>query len=114
MDASKNMTNAVLYKVIFLNHGKVYELYAGGVTSSGLYGFIEISDLQFSEEGVLIDPAEDRIREEFSESEVLHLPMHSVVRIEQVKKRGQCKIRDRESGEKVTPFPLMGQRKTDN
>lgn len=107
------MPKKVLYKVIFLNHGKVYELYADGVTSSGLYGFIEISGLQFSEEGVVIDPTEDRIREEFADSEVLHIPMHSVLRVEQVKTRGQNKIRDRETGEKVTQFPLPGQRKTD-
>jgi len=108
------MSKAILYKVIFLNHGKVYELFASGVTSSGLYGFVEISELQFSDEGVVIDPTEDRIREEFADSEVLHLPMHSVLRVEQVKARGQCKIRDRETGEKVTPFPLMGQRKSDS
>lgn len=107
------MSKKVLYKVLFLNHGKVYELYADGVTSSGLYGFIEISGLQFNDEGVVIDPTEDRIREEFADSEVLHVPMHSVLRVEQVKTRGQNKIRDRESGEKVTPFPLPGQRKTD-
>ncbi len=107
------MAKKVLYKVIFLNHGKVYELYADGVTSSGLYGFIEISGLQFSDDGVVIDPTEERIREEFAESEVLHIPMHGVLRVEQVKTRGQNKIRDRETGEKIAQFPLPGHRKTD-
>jgi hypothetical protein len=32
--------------------------------------------------------------------------MHSIVRVEQVAKKGQAVIRDRESGEKVTPFPI--------
>ncbi len=107
------MSKTLLYKIIFLNHGKVYELFAGGVTSSGLYGFIEICDLQFSLEGMVIDPTEERIREEFADSEVLHIPMHNVIRVEQVKARGLCKIRDRETGEKVTMLPVMGQRKTD-
>jgi len=36
----------------------------------------------------------------------MYLPMHSVLRIDRVEKRGQSKIRDREPGEKVTPLPL--------
>ena len=50
--------------------------------------------------------AEERMREEFAGVRTLHLPMHAVLRIEEVEKRGTCMIRDRESGEKVTPFPL--------
>ena len=41
------MATKALYKVIFLNHGKVYELYSESVGTSGLWGFIEISELVF-------------------------------------------------------------------
>lgn len=95
-----------LYKVIFLNHGKVYELYAAGAVSSGLYGFIEVSGLIFADDDkIVVDPTEERMRDEFAGVKSLHLPMHAVIRIEEVEKRGACKIRDSESGEKVTPFP---------
>jgi hypothetical protein len=101
------MAEKRLYKIIFLNQGKVYELYSEGVTSSGLWGFIEVSDLVFeSGEGLVVDPTEERMRQEFESARVLHLPIQSVLRVEEVDKRGQCLIRDRESGEKVTPFPL--------
>ena len=43
------MADKRLYKIIFLNQGKVYELFSEGVTSSGLWGFIEVSDLVFEE-----------------------------------------------------------------
>ena len=56
--------------------------------------------------GLVVDPTEERMRDEFAGTKILHLPMHSVVRIEEVEKRGTCLIRDRESGEKITPFPL--------
>jgi hypothetical protein len=46
------------------------------------------------------------MRREFEHASVLHLPIQSVLRVEEVAKRGQCLIRDRESGEKVTPFPV--------
>ena len=38
---------------------------------------------------------------------MLHLPMQSVLRVEEVARRGQLSIRDAGSGERVvTPFPL--------
>lgn len=97
-----------LYKVTFHNHGRVYELYARHVASSTLWGFTEVGELVFDlREGVLVDPAEERLRGEFADTRVLHLPMQSVIRIEQVAKKGQSAIRDAASGEKVvTPFPL--------
>jgi len=101
------MADKTLYKIIFLNQGKVYELYSQGVSSSGLWGFIEVSDLVFETgEGLVVDPTEEKMRQEFETAKVLHLPIQSVLRVEEVEKRGQCLIRDRESGEKVTPFPV--------
>jgi len=101
------MSTKSLFKVIFLNQGKVYELYARGVVSSGLWGFVEISDLVFETgEGMVVDPTEEKMRDEFSGARVLHLPIQSVLRVEEVERRGQCRIRDRQSGENVTPFPL--------
>jgi hypothetical protein len=101
------MAKKRLYKIIFLNQGKVYELFSESVASSGLWGFVEVSDLVFdSAEGLVVDPTEERMKQEFANARVLHLPIQSVLRVEEVDKRGQCLIRDRESGEKVTPFPL--------
>ena len=97
-----------LYKVTFLNHGKVYELYARQVASGGLWGFTEVADLVFDvRDGVLVDPTEERLRDEFGNTRVLHLPMQSIVRIEEVEKKGQSAIRDATTGEAVvTPFPM--------
>ena len=101
------MADKKLYKIVFLNSGKVYELYSEGVSTSGLWGFIEVSDLVFdTADGLVVDPTEEKMRQEFEHASVLHLPIQSVLRIEEVAKRGQCLIRDRESGEKVTPFPV--------
>jgi hypothetical protein len=97
-----------LYKISFLNHGKVYELFCTNVSTSDLLGFVEATDLVFdSKDSVVVDPTEEKVRDEFEGVEVLHLPMHSVLRVEQVAKKGQAVIRDRESGEKVTPFPIQ-------
>lgn len=97
-----------LYKVTFLNHGKIYELYARSVGSGSLWGFTEIAELVFDvHEGVVVDPTEERLRDEFGNTRVLHLPMQSVLRIEEVEKKGQSAIRDAGTGDKVvTPFPM--------
>lgn len=97
-----------LYKVTFLNHGKVYELYARSVASGQLWGFTEISGLLFDvHDGVVVDPTEERLRAEFGDTRALHLPMQSIVRIEEVEKKGQAAIRDAVTGEAVvTPFPM--------
>jgi hypothetical protein len=96
-----------LYKVTFHNAGKVYELYAREVASSSLWGFIEVGELVWEAEGLVIDPTEERLRDEFGGSRRLHLPMHAVVRIDEVERKGQLAIRDSQSGDRiVTPFPL--------
>jgi hypothetical protein len=98
-----------LYKVTFFNQGKVYEIYARSVASGSLWGFTEVSDLVFEPagEGLVIDPTEDRLREEFKDTRVLHLPMQSIVKIEQVDRRGPLAIRDGATVEKIMPFPVM-------
>lgn len=100
-----------IYKVVFLNHGKVYEIYARKVSSSELWGFTCVADLEFApRDSLLVDPTEERLREEFQRTRALHLPMQSIVRIEEVAERGTAAIRDGASGDKVIPLPLPPQR----
>lgn len=97
-----------LYKITFLNHGKIYELYAHRVGGSHLWGFTEIAEMVFDlHDGLVVDPTEERLREEFGDTKALHLPMQSIVRVEEVEKKGQSSIRDAGGGESVvTPFPM--------
>ena len=97
-----------IFRVSFHNNGKVYQLYAQRVQQGELYGFIEISELLFDEHTwVVIDPAEERLKDEFSGVQRLLLPMHAVIRIEEVEKRGQNKILDIDGSiSNITPFPM--------
>ena len=40
---------APIYKVIFVNQGQMFEIYARQIYQSDLYGFIEIEELVFGE-----------------------------------------------------------------
>jgi hypothetical protein len=97
-----------VYKVVFVNEGKVYEIYARSAGPSNLIGFVEIEGLLFGERSsVLVDPSEEKLRSEFAGVERTLIPMHSVVRIDQVAKRGTAKISaiSGASGDKVRPLP---------
>jgi len=94
------------YRVTFHNQGKVYEVYAREVHQSGLFGFIEIEDLLFGEKtSLVVDPSEENLKSEFEGVRRTYLPMHAVIRIDEVEKSGQAKIMEA-SGEKITPFPV--------
>ncbi len=99
-----------LFKVSFLNQGRVYELYARRVGASDVLGFTEIADLVFEPGGLVVDPTEEKLRDEFRDTRVLHLPMHAVLRIEEVDRRGPLAIRDATTGEKIMPFPVPSPR----
>lgn len=83
-----------IYKVIFLNQGKVYELYSRSICQSDLYGFIEVEELIFGEPGsLLVNPAEERLQGEFAGVRRSFIPIHSVIRVDEVEKEGVSKIR---------------------
>ena len=98
------------YRITFHNHGKVYELYSHTVRQGDLFGFIEIGDIIFGERSaVLIDPSEERIKAEFSGVIRTCIPMHAVIRIDQVQRQGVNKIvstEDQKGHGNVTPFPV--------
>lgn len=95
-----------LYKISFVNQGKVYEIYARSVTQGTLFGFIEVERLVFGERSsVVVDPAEERIKTEFAGVRRTYLPMHSILRIDEVEKQGVSKITSVEGGN-VMPFPV--------
>lgn len=96
-----------LYRVIFVNQGKVYEVYTRRVGQGNLYGFIEIEQLVFGEKSaVVIDPTEERLRGEFDGVKVSYIPLHSVIRIDEVERQGSAKIVALSGkSDDVVPFP---------
>ena len=75
-----------------------------------MYAFIEVADIIFGEKSKLVvDPSEERLKTEFSQVNRTYVPLHSVVRIDEVEQEGVNKIIDKpgEGGDgNVTPFPM--------
>ncbi|MEM1178780.1 MAG: DUF1820 family protein [Acidobacteriota bacterium] len=105
-------TSSPLYRVSFLSQGQVYELYARQVSQGGLLGFIEVEELVFGETTqIVVDPSEERLQKEFEGVKRSYLPMHSILRIDEVDKEGVSRIapgpeKEKRDGSNITPFPM--------
>ncbi len=95
-----------IFNVIFVNQGKVYEIYARKVSHGALFGFVEVEELVFGERSsVVLDPGEERVKSEFTGVTRSYLPLQAIVRIDEVRKQGVSKIVALE-GANVAQFPM--------
>ena len=95
-----------VYKVVFHAQGKVYEIYARKVGHGSLFGFVEVEELVFGERSaVVVDPSEEKIKAEFEGVKRTFLPLHSVIRIDEVRKSGVSKVTAAD-GTNVAQFPF--------
>jgi len=100
------MASSHIFKVVFVNQGKVYEIYARKVSHGDLFGFIEVEELVFGERSsVVVDPGEEKIKAEFAGVKRSFLPLHSILRIDEVRKQGVSKVSNFEGGN-VAQFPV--------
>ncbi len=105
IEPARKMTNKRIYKVIFVNQGQVYEIYAHSVGQGDLFGFVQVEALSFGQRTqVVVDPSEEKLKTEFSGVKRTYIPMHAIVRIDEVEKEGVGKISDASGN--VTPFPV--------
>ena len=100
------MSNQQIYKVIFINQGQVYEVFARQIYQSDLYGFIEVEEFIFGEKTqVVVDPSEEKLKAEFENVNRSYIPIAAVIRIDEVEKEGNAKIVEIKDS-KVAPFPV--------
>lgn len=100
------MAAKTVYKIVFMNQGQVYEIYARSVGHGSLFGFVEVEELVFGERSsVVVDPSEEKIKAEFDGVKRTYLPMHSILRIDEVEKQGTSKVSKLE-GTNVAQFPM--------
>ncbi len=106
MDQENVMSAKPIFKVIFYNQGEVYEIYARAIYQSEMYGFIELEEFVFDERSqMIVDPGEEKLKGEFAGVKRSYIPMHSVIRIDEVEKEGQGKVTEIKSSDKVASFP---------
>jgi len=88
------MADSFLYKIIYCDTDKVYEIYAKTINDANMYGFVEVGEIVFEDNSVIIDPAEDRLKDEFKNVKTTYIPQQSIIRIDYVNRKGIAKIID--------------------
>lgn len=110
------MSLEAIYKVIFYNRNEVYEIFARTIYQSEMYGFIEVEELLFGERSqVVVDPGEEKLKNEFSGVKRTFIPMQNIIRIDEVDKEGTVKVSEVGANDKIAhfPFPQNGPKPSD-
>lgn len=100
-----------IYRIIFIQHEKIYEIYSRFLTEESLMGFIEIEELVFQEmkSSVLVDPLAEKLQAEFNGVRRCYIPLHTILRIDEVVSEGRARVIDAEQTDKsnnVSRLPL--------
>ena len=96
----------LLYRVIFLQEEKVYEIYARNLTEETLVGFIEAEELIFDENSqVVFDPSEELLKKEFIGVKRTYIPQHLILRIDEVEGKGSPTIKAGAKTGNIRHFP---------
>ncbi|EIJ36633.1 DUF1820 family protein [Thiothrix nivea] len=109
------MSSERIYRISFINQDKIYEIFAKQVYESDLYGFVVVEELVFGTQSELvIDPGEERLKNEFDAVKRSFIPIHAVIRIDEVERPGISKIHSLETGGtpgNVSPFARPAKKK---
>ncbi|HKJ83210.1 MAG TPA: DUF1820 family protein [Mariprofundaceae bacterium] len=102
------MSRKRIYRIGFIHRDEIYEIYARGVGQSSMAGFVEVSDLLFGESSeLLVDPSEERLKNEFNRIKRTYIPVHAILRIDEVEKEGHARVMEAEGTARVTPFSVF-------
>ena len=104
------MASQPVYKVIFQNGSQVFEVFARQIYQSDMWGFIEIEEFIFGERSqILVDPAEEKLKNEFAGVKRSYVPLQAVIRIDEVEKEGAVRISEGGARQgNVASFPFQG------
>jgi hypothetical protein len=99
------MTKKTTYKIIFMQLGEIYEVFAKQIYQSEMYGFIEVEEYIFNQnKQLVVDPSSEKLEKEFKNVERSYIPINAVIRVDEVIESGEAKIKQNKS--QVTPFPM--------
>ena len=92
------MAKKGIYKVVFVQLGEVYEVYAEAIYQSDMYGFIEVEEYIFDQNSqIVVDTSEEKLKNEFKGVQRSYIPVSCIMRIDEVDKRGIAKITSSDS-----------------
>ncbi len=106
-----------LYRILFHQNDKVYEIYTRYLSDESLMGFVEAESLIFSEtEGADVSPELEALKAEFLGVNRVHIPVHLIIRIDEVDQGGLAKVTSavKQTNVKIFPTSHLSLTRTDN
>ena len=98
------MAKKGIYKVVFVQLGEVYEIYAEAIYQSDMYGFIAVDEYIFDQNSkIVVDTSEEKLKNEFKGVQRSYIPVSCIMRIDEVDKKGTAKITSNDSA-KIMPI----------
>jgi len=99
-----------IYKIVFVQLGEVYEIYAKSIYQSDMYGFIEVEDYMFNQNSqIVVDTSEEKLKTTFRGVKRSYIPISTILRIDEVDKKGSAKItKNKEGNVMPLPIPIIG------
>lgn len=96
-----------IYRVLFHQDGQIFEVYSRYISEESLVGFLEVDELVLNESRstVLVDPKEEKLRHEFRDVQRTYIPVHLVLRIDEVQKEGMSLVKDASNKTNISQFP---------
>ena len=61
------MKDKKIYKIIFIQLGEIYEIFAKQIFQSDMYGFLEVEEFIFTnDDQLVVDPSSEKLKTEFN------------------------------------------------
>ena len=99
------MAKKGIYKIVFVQLGEVYEIFAKSIYQSEMYGFVEVEEYIFDQNSqIVVDPSEEKLKAEFKGVNRSYIPISCILRIDEVDKKGSAKIKPNKSN---NVMPIM-------
>ena len=88
------MKDKKIYKIIFIQLGEIYEIFAKQIFQSDMYGFLEVEEFIFTnDDQLVVDPSSEKLKTEFNKVKRSYIPIGAIQRIDEVIESGEAKIK---------------------
>jgi Uncharacterized protein conserved in bacteria len=86
------MAKKGIYKILFVQLGEIYEVYAEAIYQSDRYGFIDVQEYIFDQNSqIFLDTIEEKLKNDFEGVQRSYIPIYCIMRIDELHNEANIK-----------------------
>ena len=85
------MKTKSVYKIIFIQLGEIYEVFAKQIYQSDMYGSSRLKYIFNKDKQLVVDPSSEKLKNEFAKVDRSYIPINSIIRIDEVNESARQK-----------------------